>query len=228
MLPVLRQSAADYLCHSPAAHHPREMKALALAEAVSVQRTGKMTASGEKLRESFFYDSESTNAEGVLQLAFCHLRPAFDMVTLGLAVEFVPGVTIGAAGPGDRRPFTAGRGLFGVPAAHGTRAFAFFGCANMRSAFALLLSGSAFGFLALGAVQIAAISAITLIFRGTCFLQCNRDCLPATLDLAGFASAATLKFTMLELMHHPACDALLSGCLRHVGFPFSSDFSEKP
>jgi hypothetical protein len=117
----------------------------------------------------------------------------------------------GAAGPRGCSLFAACRGLFGVLAAHGTGTLALTGCSKVRFAFALLLSGSTLGLLSPGAGQVAPVAAFALIFRRTGFLKGDCYCLTAALDWSAFAAAATLQFSVLELMHHAPGDALLPG-----------------
>ena len=80
----------------------------------------------------------------------------------------------------------------------------------MRFSFAFLLAGAAARFLAFGAPQIAAIAALAFILGGASFLQRNGNGLPPALDLAAFAAATALELAVLELVHHPAGDSLLT------------------
>jgi len=81
----------------------------------------------------------------------------------------------------------------------------------MRSAFSFLLGSATLRRLLLGSPQAVAIAPRAVVFRGACFLQRDGYRLPAAFDLAGLASAAALQFAVLEFVHHPAGDALLTG-----------------
>src|SRR5690349_14249160 len=127
-----------------------------------------------------------------------------------LCVELLAGMAVRLAGAADGCTM-ASRGLLaGVASAHRFRAFPFTGCADMRSALALLLRGPALGFLLLGAAKVAAIALRAVVLRGACFPQRDIDRLPAAPDLARLAATAALQFAVLELVHHPSSDALLT------------------
>ena len=133
------------------------------------------------------------------------------MPALRLGVKFLPSMAVRTVGARSGCLSAADRRLLGLLAAHRTGTLAFAGCAEVRSSFALLLSGHAFGFLSRGPAQVPQIPPIGFIFRGACLLHRDRDCLPATLDWSAFPTGPALQFAMLELMHHTAGDALLPG-----------------
>jgi hypothetical protein len=57
-----------------------------------------------------------------------------------------------------------------------------------------------------------------LVSGGAGFLKCDGDRLAPALHLAAFAVTAALEFTVLELMHDPAGNALLLGVSLAIGF----------
>src|SRR5215472_527250 len=128
-----------------------------------------------------------------------------------LGIKLLPRVPVRLAGAGDGGPVSAGGLLARVAPAHRLRALALARGADMRSAFALLLGGTSSRFLALGAPQVAAVTAGAVVFRGPGFPQGDGNGLPAALDLAAPATAPTLQLAVLELMHDPAADPFLSG-----------------
>jgi hypothetical protein len=66
----------------------------------------------------------------------------------------------------------------------------------MRVAFALLLCGSPLCFFPLGSTNVAAIPLRAAVFRGAGLLQSDRDRLTPAVDLAAFATAATLQLAV--------------------------------
>jgi len=124
------------------------------------------------------------------------------MPTFRFLVKFTTGMPIGFAASRNSRAMSSG-GLFPrVTASHGGCTFPLAIRADMRFSLALLLRRLSLSFFSLRATQVAAIALLAVIFRGAGFAERNR--LPATLDLASLAATASLQFTVLELVHHPA------------------------
>jgi hypothetical protein len=153
----------------------------------------------------------SAHAERVLQLPLGHFRAALDVPTFRFPVKFPTGMSVGFTGPAGGRTMSS-RGLFPrVSASHRGSAFALSIRADMRFSFALLLGSPSLCFFPLGSAKVAAIALLAGVFRGAGFAERNRYCLAAVPDLASLAAAASLQFTVLELMHDPAGDAFLAG-----------------
>src|SRR4051812_15434907 len=98
------------------------------------------------------------------------------MPALRPGVEFLLGVAVGAMGASVRGLLAPGCRSSGVLAAHCPRALALAGCADAGFSLALLLACPTLSFLPLGAVKIALVAAITLVFRIAGLFQgdCNR------------------------------------------------------
>src|SRR5207245_3059474 len=154
--------------------------------------------------------ANSTDAERVLHLPLRHLRTTFDVAALRPCIKFLARMPVALAGAGKRHLAAARRRLAGIAAAHRARALALSRGADAGLAFALLLRGAAARFLGLGAPQVAAVAPLAPVLRGAGFVERDRNRLAAALDLASLAAAAALELAVLEFMHHPAGDALLS------------------
>ncbi len=129
-----------------------------------------------------------------------------DPALLRLGIELLPRRSARAPRARSRGFLSLCDRLARIASAHRRRAFATSPGADPRLAFALLLCGAPFCFLALGALQIALVSARALIVGCPRLLQRDGDRLPPVLDLA---AAAASQFAVLELMHHPTGDAPL-------------------
>jgi hypothetical protein len=92
--------------------------------------------------------------------------------------------------------------------------------ADAGLAFALLLAGLAFGFLFLGAVQVALVATLAFVLGIAGFLQGDRDRLLAALDRAALAARTAFQLAVLELVHHATGDALLACGFSHFGLLF--------
>jgi SOS response associated peptidase (SRAP) len=97
-----------------------------------------------------------------------------------------------------------------VTAGHRASALALPVRSDMRLSFTFLLSGSTLGLLFFGSAEIAAIAGSALVPGCAALLERDGNGLASALHLAAFAVAAALEFAVLELMHDPPRNSLLT------------------
>src|ERR1700761_7985043 len=130
-----------------------------------------------------------TQAQGVLELSLGHSGAPLDVPLPRLFIKLLSRVAVGMVGTGDCRAMATCGLLFGVPALHSLSAFALAIGADMRSAFAFLLSGLALCFLAFGAMKVTPIALGAFIFRSAGLFQSYGDRLAPAFDGTTLAAA---------------------------------------